>query len=106
MLAYGHVRNFNVGHMSPMIVLVDLPKAFFEINVAQLHVHAGGPDGVDDIQHLLQLLQGDWSPVQLLIQTLQLLFQLLQDKGRLACLGTGLSAASLCAKRHDSSHKR
>ena len=86
--------------------LVDLPEAFFEINIAQLHVHAGGPDGVDDIQHLLQLLQGDWSLVQLLIQPLQLLFQPLQDPGRLACLGRGLSAASLCAKWHDSSHNR
>ena len=82
MCGCGHVQFFGLGHMSPMTVLVNLPEAFFKVNVAQLHVHAGAPDGVDHIQHLLQLLQGDGSLMQLLIQPLQLLFQLLQDSGK------------------------
>ena len=54
-----------------------LPEALFKVHVAQLHVHAGGPDGVDDIEHLLQLIKGDWGLLQLLLKPSQLLLQLL-----------------------------
>lgn len=47
--------------------MLNLPEAFLEVNIAQLHDHAGAPDGVDHIQHLLQLLQSGRSLVQLLI---------------------------------------
>ena len=55
-----------------------VPEALLQVGVAQLHDHAGGSNVVDGVQNLLQLLEGDWGLVQLLMQVLNLFFQFLQ----------------------------
>ena len=57
-----------------------VPKPLLQISVAQLHDHAGGSDAVDGVQHLLQLFQGDWMLLQVLMQALDLLFHFLHTQ--------------------------